>query len=193
MVRAGVRPPKFQSTPPARGAIVCADDDCAGGDVSIHAPRAGGDPPPGSERWDKYVSIHAPRAGGDVCHLGPGRTSMFQSTPGWHSHDCGNDDVSIHASRAGGDGLRGEGGRWRRVSIHAPRAGGDDRSIDDFDAWCVSIHAPRAGGDQIRMRVALSRSSFNPRPPRGGRWSFINRFYGVWVFQSTPPARGAMG
>ena len=35
----------FQSTPPARGATASEDEHSAGGDISIHAPREGGDSP----------------------------------------------------------------------------------------------------------------------------------------------------
>ena len=33
--------------------------------ISIHAPRAGGDPMPSKEGFYYTISIHAPRAGGD--------------------------------------------------------------------------------------------------------------------------------
>ncbi len=74
----------FQSTPPARGATRPAArrraDDA---DVSIHAPRAGGDPHISSiHQYTLQVSIHAPRAGGDRS-WNPRVVTLqrFQSTP----------------------------------------------------------------------------------------------------------------
>ena len=78
------------------------------------------------------------------------------------------------------------------VSIHAPRAGRDIYSRETFASPRVSIHAPRAGRDpdgRIRIEIdnafqstrpardatryrwmaGLSRTSFNPRAPRGTR------------------------
>ena len=58
--------PTFQSTPPARGAtptVPDADDDS---DISIHAPREGGDHSILRLLNDRpNISIHAPREGGD--------------------------------------------------------------------------------------------------------------------------------
>ena len=51
--------------------------------ISIHAPRAGGDPPPakGQDLIIK-ISIHAPRAGGDGIAIERSETKKeFQSTP----------------------------------------------------------------------------------------------------------------
>ena len=51
-------------------------------DISIHAPRVGGDRehPLGVPLPD--ISIHAPRVGGDQIYTGSGRgTEKFQSTP----------------------------------------------------------------------------------------------------------------
>ena len=55
----------FQSTPPARGATGPVRRDALRGEVSIHAPRAGGDMLLITDIVPKVVSIHAPRAGGD--------------------------------------------------------------------------------------------------------------------------------
>ena len=79
----------FQSTPPVRGATSRgAWESVPGCDLSIHAPREGGDP----SRWMKSsevqnLSIHAPREGGDFHFFVP----LFK---------CG---LSIHAPREGGD------------------------------------------------------------------------------------------
>ena len=102
---------RFQSTPPVRGATHTAGKNPRQRDISIHAPRAGGDvrdgttfrkllkfqsTPPvrgataiknGFARLTK-ISIHAPRAGGDP----NGSKIIFKGM-----------DISIHAPRAGGD------------------------------------------------------------------------------------------
>ena len=79
----------FQSTPPARGATFTIDDNLSISDISIHAPREGGDytnciykelfgifqstPPARGATYDATyfkglasISIHAPREGGDI-------------------------------------------------------------------------------------------------------------------------------
>ncbi len=116
-------------------------------DVSIHAPRAGGDEDTwyilAQRREPGFVSIHAPRAGG--------RRASDRSSP---VDPAGF--VSIHAPRAGGDGLAisdllpGFGSSLFQST--PPRAGGDPpggivwaRMLLRLDF--VSIHAPRAGGD----------------------------------------------
>ena len=56
--------------------------------ISIHAPRAGGDKIVALGHSAAHISIHAPRAGGD---LTPGILSPAPR------------QISIHAPRAGGD------------------------------------------------------------------------------------------
>ena len=74
---------KFQSTPPARGATKKKYNDMLSEDISIHAPREGGDMDDASIYPEEVViSIHAPREGGDprlntFHHL----LHLFQSTP----------------------------------------------------------------------------------------------------------------
>ena len=77
----------FQSTPPARGAteIVWSLNSCQF-EISIHAPREGGDAPKIVESTTLYISIHAPARGATVPR---GR--------GVVGHD-----ISIHAPREGG-------------------------------------------------------------------------------------------
>ena len=55
------------------------------------------------------------------------------------------------------------------ISIHAPREGGDPQGLLAYVEIAISIHAPREGGD--------------PTVRCGGG--------GDYIFQSTPPARGA--
>ena len=79
----------FQSTPPARGATLSAFDfDWGLRDISIHAPREGGDLDEVVLMPRSFViSIHAPREGGDFENL-----CGLQCTL-----------ISIHAPREGGD------------------------------------------------------------------------------------------
>ena len=50
--------------------------------ISIHAPREGGDPAAFPQKVVLQISIHAPREGGDVRVTEVGkRRSEFQSTP----------------------------------------------------------------------------------------------------------------
>ena len=55
----------------------------------------------------------------------------------------------------------------------------------------ISIHAPREGGDLLDPHLIHLHSYFNPRPPRGGRLFCNICACAFWLFQSTPPARGA--
>ena len=55
----------------------------------------------------------------------------------------------------------------------------------------ISIHAPREGGDGHPTLQRQPSSYFNPRPPRGGRPSLVAQRSIRFLFQSTPPARGA--
>ena len=101
----------FQSTPPARGATRRSSGDrLMTKEISIHAPREGGDVNP---RWTGRrmpISIHAPREGGDEA-MKAGRR--------------GYTIISIHAPREGGDFRVGNLIAGFVISIHAPREGGD--------------------------------------------------------------------
>ncbi len=78
----------FQSTPPAWGATSIGLKVGPIIDVSIHAPRVGGDRQFHLSYRASSVSIHAPRVGGDGIH----RDSRAETGL-----------VSIHAPRVGGD------------------------------------------------------------------------------------------
>ena len=102
--------------------------------------------------------------------------------------------ISIHAPREGGDG-GGRGGTHPGPNHFNPRPprGGRPKKAHYHVLWrYISIHAPREGGDVIQPEPIYGANYFNPRPPRGGRrcilWPLC---LPVWVFQSTPPARGA--
>ena len=59
----------FQSTPPARGATRQWSESSGGGDISIHAPREGGDLASLVLYQRCWISIHAPREGGDLAEI----------------------------------------------------------------------------------------------------------------------------
>ena len=149
------------------------------------------------------ISIHAPREGGD---MGLATTSMagtlFQSTPpargATAAYAAGSVLqlyfnprpprggrrgsgliqaflilISIHAPREGGDERDLDGDVYRDISIHAPREGGD---VSGTTAkWCgrISIHAPREGGDSTSATVAALSGSFQSTPPARGATSGI--------------------
>ena len=121
------------------------------------------------------ISIHAPREGGD-CQFFSQIHVLF---------------ISIHAPREGGD-FHDDLIRYTDyISIHAPREGGDYGSHFPWRSFRISIHAPREGGDRGGSDAGSILKHFNPRPPRGGR--LVNFFHKsmYFLFQSTPPARGA--
>ena len=65
ILRRCLRPMRFQSTLPARGATVDRDFKDKSGEISIHAPREGSDIGWADIRSTNSISIHAPREGSD--------------------------------------------------------------------------------------------------------------------------------
>ena len=70
----------FQSTPPARGATVFDGPLVGFGDISIHAPREGGDISVAFMLFLLDISIHAPREGGDY-HTIKKKSRIFNFNP----------------------------------------------------------------------------------------------------------------
>ena len=129
--------------------------------ISIHAPRAGSDPHPGSCGYlGRLISIHAPRAGSDLM-------GGFQE-----ADSC----ISIHAPRAGSDDLallvqmilipfqstlpvRGATkAKFRRTAVRAfqstlPVRGATLPFLSAPMPSLISIHAPRAGSDWEKCRA----------------------------------------
>ena len=150
----------FQSTPPARGATYLGWTLKSLPEISIHAPREGGDSlsskvalqmaifqstPPARGATEisllthllQVISIHAPREGGDLrLPTWPPLGQMkFQSTP----------------PARGATGSRySNGNLLDNITIHAPREGGDALSGGELLPGKISIHAPREGGDGHR-------------------------------------------
>ena len=167
----------FQSTPPARGATIALYPLRHLLDISIHAPREGGDPEVGPLDTVQSISIHAPREGGDAGQI---------------QGDADRVHISIHAPREGGDlwmpnipknkvtfqstpPARGAT-RHRQICTvpgifqsTPPARGATPQTRRQIPCIEISIHAPREGGD------AAPEETLSP---------FL-------TFQSTPPARGA--
>ena len=103
-------------------------------DISIHAPRVGGDSNRALAASAVKISIHAPRVGGDVlCPL------------------CltGDEIISIHAPRVGGD-VSGRPDISTFVTFQStPPVWGATDPINRLPlSASISIHAPRVGGDR---------------------------------------------
>ena len=101
---------EFQSTPPARGATAFGKTIFLTREISIHAPREGGDPADQRGNSSPCISIHAPREGGDSAYYNsPWLPTYFNPRPprgGRHSNpdNCRpSRSISIHAPREGGD------------------------------------------------------------------------------------------
>ena len=172
----------FQSTPPVRRATSETVVRLPGErrHVSIHAPRAEGDPVAfGLPRSDASGGFNPrPPCGGRRRRSGTlarAARPCFNPRPpcgGRHTAfglQIRDPDVSIHAPRAEGDlvSTTSVSGRERNVSIHAPRAEGDNFVCDliELRVLRVSIHAPRAEGDVEAMVHIIKRLRFQSTPP----------------------------
>ena len=168
----------FQSTHPVRGATLLQVRGRYVQPISIHAPRAGCDPPFSiAAKIIFCISIHAPRAGCDalprfrfcsMCNFNP-------RTP------CG---VRLRRSFLGFV--------FRPISIHAPRAGCDRQTqcYQRLYRQFQSTH-PVRGATRNFAYVAGEDSDFNPRTPCGVRLKAAYTGLPFGKFQSTHPVRGA--
>ena len=123
----------FQSTPPARGATIIYNHPQQSRNISIHAPREGGDenPLPNSRRT-RHFNPRPPRGGRLAKHLSRGRGCV----------------ISIHAPREGGDPhVSGDRATFRHFNPRPPRGGRRLPGAAQHVGQSISIHAPREGGD----------------------------------------------
>ena len=168
------------------------------------------------------ISIHAPREGGDskfntvVCRL-----FLFQSTPparGATASSAGLRLTSLFQSTppARGATRRPSSAGWTAagISIHAPREGGDGgRQAGDVQHQDFNPRPPRGGRRRWRRRKIFRRRFQSTPPARGATAGAVvhDRLPGISIhapreggdhlvhaaaspnglFQSTPPARGA--
>ena len=119
-----------------------------------------------SEDFFREISIHAPREGGDLSPL-PRRpsalTANFNPRPprgGRPTHDLQYGlelfRISIHAPREGGDGMAGRvlerGGEFQSTP---PARGATTLAVPKHPQAAISIHAPREGGDGVSWWLPL--------------------------------------
>ena len=168
----------FQSTPPARGATVNRTNAIVNANISIHAPREGGD----GSRWleidgHSWISIHAPREGGDS---------------GQHLRRTVRRDFNPRPPRGGRRWCRGSGvpAGYRYFNPRPPRGGRRPTTKAPDVSIYISIHAPREGGDETQCDVRRIPAHFNPRPPRGGRRRQRTQRQPVYHFNPRPPRGG---
>ena len=176
----------FQSTPPARGATTASTArTCPPLQISIHAPREGGDL--GCGRCcggEDVISIHAPREGGDsVSSTFAPSSHNFNPRPprgGRRMADKVDQmivDISIHAPREGGDSLTKQRPNWRRYFNPRPPRGG--RQLDQAKAKLAQIFqsTPPARGATIFLLVYHSQISISIHAPREGGDAYHRRRY----------------
>ena len=124
------------------------------------------------------ISIHAPREGGDLLE---------------RTDDTPTITISIHAPREGGDIPKNSGKTIEFNFNPRPPRGG--RLRDGLHRRCrrnISIHAPREGGDRQGGAAAPPHRVISIHAPREGGDDLVQELQNdEFVFQSTPPARGA--
>ena len=144
----------FQSTRPARGATRVRPGRSALRFVSIHAPRAGRDPP---GRWRSVprtgFNPRAPRGARQRWNATIVAWAQFQST---------------RPARGATSAMR-VFLAWATFQSTRPARGATTKAAPKRGVVLVSIHAPRAGRDWAYNRPARTVAGFNPRAPRGAR------------------------
>ncbi len=168
---------RFQSAPPAWGAIKLIKQGEMKKDVSIRAPRVGGDTrafrainlaacfnprPPRGGRSVIFFTLQAmfsfnprPPRGGRLCHYsGLACSCPFQSAPPAWGAICHFFCLAYNCPFQSAPPAWGAIAWSKAVQTYA----------------LVSIRAPRVGGDRTSTSTTLGQRGFNPRPPRGGRW-----------------------
>ena len=144
--------------------------------ISIHAPREGSDGQSLHRSACRLYFNPRPPRGERLIIVGNSSTSdTFQSTPPARGATPEAEALALA----------------RRISIHAPREGSDTKS--QYISPGLSHFNPRPPRGE-RLYIVTTKTSyrnFNPRPPRGERLFGLWLFRLPWLFQSTPPARGA--
>ena len=168
---------EFQSTPPARGATWTTILTTKCQQISIHAPREGGDLlDPHLIHLRSYFNPRPPRGGRLPSASDTQTDGTFQSTPPARGATISKADyskkyaISIHAPREGGDKAGKLAGRMNRNFNPRPPRGGRPamrllaKYLDTFQS------TPPARGATPPVPPPLPAAlDFNPRPPRGGR------------------------
>ena len=168
---------KFQSTPPVWGATGYDGSIGLCVDISIHAPRVGGDAEQVTLTPEASGFQSTPPVWGATGLLQLHRRGQrFQSTPPvWGAtKSCW---ISCRPT-------------WY-FNPRPPCGGRHPLELPVLLHQVISIHAPRVGGDGYQQRHLRPARYFNPRPPCGGRRDDLEAQIASEGFQSTPPVWGA--
>ena len=145
-------------------------------DISIHAPREGGDvSPPSDCSKDAEFQSTPPARGATPGGFGRPAIFTFQSTP------------PARGATASLSTLTGK----TIISIHAPREGGDSGGR----LWVVAANqfqsTPPARGATVHFCMLRPGTRyFNPRPPRGGRPQLTATFIKIVDISIHAPREG---
>ena len=131
--------PVFQSTPPARGATAMMYDWTLPVDISIHAPREGGDNTRRGFTKARWTFQSTPPARGATINL-PSRRGNdgFQSTP----------------PARGATAFLYAPARHQIFQSTPPARGATEAYMQRRVVFEISIHAPREGGDIVFRHLA---------------------------------------
>ena len=192
---------RFQSTPPARGATVLRSRDSVRALISIHAPREGGDINSTQGIATLLPFQSTPPARGATPHILPPAAFPCNFNP---RPPRGGDaekvrellyqlQISIHAPREGATAQKSIKRLGQSISIHAPREGATERHPNLRMQTCHFNPRPPRGGDAEKVRELLYQLQISIHAPREGATKKVNGITWAFLFQSTPPARGATG
>ena len=101
-------------------------------------------------------------------------------------------EISIHTPHAGSDQRRT--GKRRYHGYFNPHSPCGERLLQErlrHLSWYISIHTPHAGSDCKLSTVLAKSMNFNPHSPCGERLLPAVNSFGIDLFQSTLPMRGA--
>ena len=168
----------FQSTPPVWGATLTTCGFRETQNISIHAPRVGGDP--GCMTASRAIFYFNPRppCGGRPCRgiSWAGTALYFNPRP-----PCGGrpslvhqvDDagsISIHAPRVGGDfTVKDDVSKLSKFQSTPPVWGATEEWTSTSTPWSFQSTPPVWGATSAWTMGLPLRQNFNPRPPWGGR------------------------
>ena len=166
----------FNPRPPCGGRPAQSARLLPGPCISIHAPRAGGDPNCRTAlRPRRYFNPRPPCGGRHSGILSDEEFAAFQSTPPVRGATIEQIFIS----------------RRTKISIHAPRAGGDNKVTMLRDKATDFNPRPPCGGRRSVLFSGNKLIRFQSTPPVRGATLFCLGLYSNMPFQSTPPVRGA--
>ena len=204
IVRSFVSPPAFQSTPPVRGATLCHSELSEAIEISIHAPRAGGDLLTSRALFSlgNAISIHAPRAGGDTYPRHDFRGILyFNPRPPCGGRPEAEATRSLIQAFQSTPPVRGATmtippSPWLPTAFQStpPVRGATLLHRVSYPRCRISIHAPRAGGDGDEITPAQFQKISIHAPRAGGDRFFIFLFpFGYKISIHAPRAGGDEG